>query len=761
MSEADVGFYGYVPTTTDPGVGLVIVTVAICVLLNALLPCFVACGRHWEKRKEKDVKDDPWAIKPDEENVHKEFMQHRQAPSIISMSDVSQSIRVLGNRGQYQRPYQRSTRAPSVMSFGQSVFGQSVISAGTVGTSVVNQSVIHGMSGRRGRTQRRFRRAMERKVSLHESGQRAESFFRFDNTPTAPAPHPYPTGKGKLDNDDQSFLSKMDTDEVSVKSNTMDADNEDFIPKQFLVDEEEVAITCCGADAWWKLSWVVTYFDRIVALAEYDFEMRKIMKLTLPFASQALFTGLLGVLEVAIVGKQMGTAELSAYVIVDMLVNLTNEVVGGFWNALTTLCCQAYGAKQNKLIGQYVQMSLILYISFSIPFMILWWTNTYGAFIWLGFDEATAEIGQNFANIYVFSALLEGISETIHGLLDVIGLENYSTVMGISEDILSFVFVLNITMFAQPKLWHIGMVHISVGMLFMALNLGIIWCKGWFKPYMSGMIGSFSLRNYEAVWLMCKTALALSLGFLLTDGEWEILTLLASFLGPAEVAAWSILGTLWGAIEDLTEAIGDAAEVRCGFLLGWGRPTHAQVSAYKSMLIATIVSFFVTSILFMMGEDLATWVTKDPVLQNIIIDLLPLFGLGNITMTVGTVSWTLLGAQGRYRHATTVAFAGSWLVTIPLSCLASISLNLNLSGQTAAVVLGYMVSGTVNAYFLFRSDWEKLSRKIIESHQLAEETPNDSATALPKASADDDVSLQSLEANMESIDRTKEVLQTP
>lgn len=181
---------------------------------------------------------------------------------------------------------------------------------------------------------------------------------------------------------------------------------------------------------------------------------------------------------------------------------------------------------------------------------------------------------------------------------------------------------------------------------------------------------------------------------------------------------------LKGAIEDLTEAIADAAEVRCAFLLGCGRPLHAQVSAYKSLLIATIVSLLVTSILFTLGEDVATWLTTDPVLQEMIISLLPLFGLGNIAMTVGTVSWTLLGAQGRYRTATTVAFCGSWLVTLPLSALASVVFSLDLQGQTAAVVIGYMVSGTVNAYFLFRSDWEKLSQSIIDSHELLPSAPD-------------------------------------
>lgn len=723
----DAGFFGYIPTTIDPGPGLIFATLVLCALLNALLPCFVAFGRHRDKRirKEKVEKDDPWAVKQD----GGPGAEHQPPQSIRSFSDVSQSLRIAGPRSQLRIGYQRSVRAPSVLSFGQG----SVASAGTFATSVVGQSVVHGLNGRRGRTQRRFRRALEKRATLQESGRKAESFFRFDQV-AAPHAYYYPAERRRapVEQDDQSFLSKMDTDEVSVKSITMDAENEDFIPKQFLVqsEEDEIEITCCGAHAWWKPTWVVTYFDRVVALSEWDFEMRKIMKLTLPFVSQALFTGLMDVLSVAIIGKLVGTQEVTAYVIVDMLIALTNELVGGFWNALTTLCSQAEGTKQNKLCGQYVQMALLLYLIFSVPFMFLWFFKTEDALLWLGFEEGTAEIGRDFARVYIFAVLVEGISETLHGLLDVIELENYSTVMGIAEDVLAFVLVLLAVVFGSPELYQIGLIHLFIGLFFLVLNVLVISWRGWFKPYLPGMLYSFSLTNYKAVWLMCKTALSLSLGFLLTDGEWEILTLLASFLGPAEVAAWSLLGTLWGAIEDLTEAIGDAAEVRCAFLLGCGRPTHAQVSAYKSMLISTITSFLVTSILFTLGEDVATWLTNDPVLQQMIADLLPLFGLGNITMTVGTVSWTLLGAQGRYRLATTVAFCGSWLVTLPLAVLASVALNLSLAGQTAAVVIGYMVSGTTNAYFLFRSDWEKLSQAIIDSHEMPAEQEHPKAGAV-------------------------------
>lgn len=183
------------------------------------------------------------------------------------------------------------------------------------------------------------------------------------------------------------------------------------------------------------------------------------------------------------------------------------------------------------------------------------------------------------------------------------------------------------------------------------------------------------------------------------------------------MAAWGILGVLWEAVEQLTEAIADASEVRCAFLLGSGQPEKAKRSAYKSIFIGIFLSLFLTSIIFMLGESIATWFTDDPALQHIIADLIPLFGIGNMTLTMGTISWTLLGSQGRYRLATFVAFIASWFVTLPMAAVFTFQLKINLQGQTAAIVIGYMVSGSINAYLLFRSDWEQLSKSVQKANE--------------------------------------------
>lgn len=209
--------------------------------------------------------------------------------------------------------------------------------------------------------------------------------------------------------------------------------------------------------------------------------------------------------------------------------------------------------------------------------------------------------------------------------------------------------------------------------------------------------------------------------------KWEVLTIFAAALGPAEVAAWGILETLWGTFETLTEGIADGGEVRCAYHLGAGNPRMAQLSSYKTILLSVLSSFMFTSVFFILGEDIAIWLTPDPTLQLFIAKLLPLLGVGNIALTAGSVSWSLVGAQGRYRLATFIAFMTTWGITVPLSALFTYGLNFDLQGIAASVVIGYSVTCSALLYILLRSDWERLSKALVEQNGLESESDSDSS----------------------------------
>lgn len=168
----------------------------------------------------------------------------------------------------------------------------------------------------------------------------------------------------------------------------------------------------------------------------------------------------------------------------------------------------------------------------------------------------------------------------------------------------------------------------------------------------------------------------------------------------------------------LSDGIADASEVRCGVHLVSNQPEVARLSAYKSLFLGFTSAVLISSILFMTGEEVVHLLTPDPTLQRMIIELLPLIGLGHVVMTTGIISWALAGAQGRYRQATIVQYICNWGVTIPLSCIFSFGLQIDLQGLASAFVLGLALSGAANTYILIRSRWKRIAAIVSEETNI-------------------------------------------
>lgn len=225
-------------------------------------------------------------------------------------------------------------------------------------------------------------------------------------------------------------------------------------------------------------------------------------------------------------------------------------------------------------------------------------------------------------------------------------------------------------------------------------------------------------QNVPAVQALMMASFPLFLGAFLEYGEWEILMFIVARLGPAEVATWSILGVIWKLLESSTEGIGEAAAIRVAYHLGHNNPTMAKRSSYKALFVASIQSFFVTSLLFMGGKNIASLLTSDSTLQTLLNDTIALIGLGNVLMTYSMVTWNLVVAQGRYRLATLVILLSRWLITIPCAVLFAHGFNLDLESIMGSMIIGFATAGLCMAYVLFRSDWNRLAKILQELNAM-------------------------------------------
>ena len=130
---------------------------------------------------------------------------------------------------------------------------------------------------------------------------------------------------------------------------------------------------------------------------------------------------------------------------------------------------------------------------------------------------------------------------------------------------------------------------------------------------------------------------------------------------------------VWGFFESTTKnAIGSASELRVAYHLGNIQPDMAKLSAYKSILLAAILTGLLSAVLMSLVHQLPPLLTYDPTIQGMLIECFPLIALGNVTMSMGMVCWAIVGAHRRYHLSTTIATSCAFCITIPVGAILTI-----------------------------------------------------------------------------------------
>ena len=212
----------------------------------------------------------------------------------------------------------------------------------------------------------------------------------------------------------------------------------------------------------------------------------------------------------------------------------------------------------------------------------------------------------------------------------------------------------------------------------------------------------------------------MAVGFLLEYAEWELMTIFAAVLGPAEAATWAVLGFVWKVfVESTTAGFGLAGEFRVSYLMGKGRAQLAKLASYKIMFMGLVMALIMSTIFLSLINILPAFLTTDQTIQGMLTMLFPMTALGNVTMTVGVICWYLVGAQLRYPLATTIAIICSFGITLPLGAVFTVVLNFDLKGLLFSFIVGYMMCAMLMSTVLLMSDWDKLS-ETIRAKMLAE-----------------------------------------
>jgi hypothetical protein len=228
-----------------------------------------------------------------------------------------------------------------------------------------------------------------------------------------------------------------------------------------------------------------------------------------------------------------------------------------------------------------------------------------------------------------------------------------------------------------------------------------------------------------------------------------ILTLIKSYV-IFVVVAWGVLESIWDLFEAATEGLAEAGSMRLAFHLGRGDVQTSKLSCWKTLFLSTILACALSTVFLILSPYIPHWFTNDETLVSMVKVQLPLICVGNIFMVFGMTSWSLIGAQGRYKIATLVSAAMTICVTLPLAAVFCIGMRYSLISLVGAVVVGYSTTGLFLGYFLQMSDWLHVSKIICALNEKDElecsSDDDDSAEENPHDRFEDNVCPKSISA---------------
>ncbi|KAG7342247.1 MATE efflux family protein [Nitzschia inconspicua] len=474
--------------------------------------------------------------------------------------------------------------------------------------------------------------------------------------------------------------------------------------------------------------------EEMLSLAMLDEDKRRVLISSIPLTLGASSEALFRLITTAFISQYLGTDSMIAFVLVGLFVRLTSEeLADAIIDALSAFVQASMytptpageeigsglSSPNSFLAGQYIQLAFLLQLLLNVPLLLMWVFVMERVVLWFVGAPTIAAIAQDYAFVVVFSYIVQSLTRTLTVAFHICGHDHFESVIDFVASTLQLVSIASVVALVDnASLVTVGYVQVLITAAAAIAKILYPVVRGWMQPFRKGLIQNVALlQNKVGIWHLLKAAGPLLLGTILEYGEWELLTIFVRHLGPAEVATWALLGAFWDVLEALTEGIGEAAANQVAFLLSTGLIERAKSLSWGVINLALIQALILTSALYMSGQYLAILFTADPTIQHLIDKTIVWIGFANVTMSFAQITWSLVGAQGRFRLATLAIFLSRWLVSIPCALLSIYVFFLDLNAVSGSLVVGYATATSALMFIVLRSDWERLADTMQEINQ--------------------------------------------
>jgi MATE family multidrug resistance protein len=377
---------------------------------------------------------------------------------------------------------------------------------------------------------------------------------------------------------------------------------------------------------------------------------------------------------------------------------------------LSTLCAQAWGAGNNPLVGEWLQLWLVASLILAIPAIVARWYTADVLLGVFGLEMHVSELAGYYASIRQFSVPFD---------VTYLCWKAYLSAQGIVKPVmvLELIFVIINGIMAYSFVFYFGFGFpgaalastITTACRTACLFLYAFLLKGHHKPTWFG----FELSAVIS-WARWKTYFQLSvnaIGVLAEGIVWQLMSCMAARQGTASLAAHDLSLSILGILAVFGSGLGAAIGVRLGAALGDNRITSAIRTYHVGLSITFAIGLFLGVIEISFGDFLASLASTDPFVLSRMADLKPYVALVISLQLVWWPIYEVLLKQGRAAAAGVITAACGLVFMLPIAYLFTAKYNLGVVGIWLGILGGYSIAMGVELWMIWKSDWEKLAAK--------------------------------------------------
>ncbi|OQR90099.1 Multidrug/Oligosaccharidyl-lipid/Polysaccharide (MOP) Flippase Superfamily [Achlya hypogyna] len=407
----------------------------------------------------------------------------------------------------------------------------------------------------------------------------------------------------------------------------------------------------------------------------------------------------------------LGSTELAASALANIWVSGLQTVIYGFSVSLCTLCGQAFGAGNYELVGIWFQLGVVSLSALSVPICISFYYVD-SILCYVSDDKEVIALATQFSRYSILSVWPQCFNCALRQYLQAQEIVTPGTVVSSVSVVLCvatnylFIYHWGFGFVGSPLAQFIADVFQPVALLAYAVGVRRYHEPTWFG-WSWDCVRPDRVRRF--LWL----SFTMTLNVAMDEWIYSAVTAIAGFLGPLNLAANSVLYTLWNLVYSIYWGFGLPTQVRVANFLGANRHADAKRTMRVGFVLGGLAAFGSAAAFYACQRPIIAFFTPDPVLAALVADNMIYFGLAVGLSGLHIVLASVLEAMSKAKTLLCITAAGSWGVLFPAAYLLGLPAGLGLTGLWLGSILGELTKFLLIVRALHQVNWRRAARKAM------------------------------------------------